>query len=513
MLLIENCGILRFDQPVELIQFPSKTIEKNREGNVEIKSKILVKKTFSEEVLENINKKIIIAKYYEYVLKHKIQDYFRSTQIVESYRILTRRYDELELDNLITITEFYSHPYGTRTNGYIVLELLNKETRSPIRLPFISTLRNLNLVNEMEKFMKFNEMTYKLPEKPLHEYTIEECRPIGYVAPNTYRHLWINAVDYIQNPNEYPEFTADPIRMNEISYLTGYIHEIIGKFKRNPTEIKFDVQETQENDHLIIRTAKTMITQCGTGSSRMEKIETESKVNSNDETEENTVSYTNNENNSQSYKINKRNQLLIQTDKKNWIRSEVVFGYKAAKYKQNGFYKHCVIKLLISDAIFAMGREETKVRCNKAVPIKIVPVIHEKIWVKSGNPHAQNPTEDDFPVYVENVRYDFDNEQDIAYSCVVKDDFVYKLNNEVYIHNFDSDLDKVCVPGIHFYFQQQEVFSWFGINHIAKEDISGFDEMENFQPSEDFELQKSNLNELKQRHPYFNLNNNMDDSN
>lgn len=47
-------------------------------------------------------------------------------------------------------------------------------------------------------------------------------------------------------------------------------------------------------------------------------------------------------------------------------------------------------------------------------------------------------------------------------SCVHTRDFEYKKDQWINIPDFNSNLDEVCVPGIHYQRQAKDIFNWFG---------------------------------------------------
>jgi len=55
-----------------------------------------------------------------------------------------------------------------------------------------------------------------------------------------------------------------------------------------------------------------------------------------------------------------------------------------------------------------------------------------------------------------------------AYSFIHTNKFVYRLGDSVIENNFDGDLDKTCVPGIHYHDNDDDVFKWFEYMDIPK---------------------------------------------
>lgn len=91
--------------------------------------------------------------------------------------------------------------------------------------------------------------------------------------------------------------------------------------------------------------------------------------------------------------------------------------------------------------------------------------------------------EKDIPKHYYMVRYVFEEEHNIAYSCVAVDSFVYEVGKLTTIPDFDGDLTKVCVPGIHYYFRQAEAMSWHGLPDLTPDQIYGVEELDKFKPT------------------------------
>lgn len=182
-------------------------------------------------------------------------------------------------------------------------------------------------------------------------------------------------------------------------------------------------------------------------------------------------------------------------------------GWKAARTHDGGL---CIVKLLIPhDAKVACDKYKDKYRTNKAVVLSIKPIVYNKnnhyymkdleldecpicmdanathlslpcrhkmcgecwasILLKSPNnecPYCKQKVET-----VEHVDAYQDIEETIteAYSCVYRDDFVYRLGQEVTVTNFDGNLKKVCAPGIHYELKENDVFKWFEYIDIPAE--------------------------------------------
>jgi hypothetical protein len=183
-------------------------------------------------------------------------------------------------------------------------------------------------------------------------------------------------------------------------------------------------------------------------------------------------------------------------------------GYKAAR-TLNG--KMCIVKLFLpNDSKIAWDQYKDKYRTDKAVVISIKPVYYNDkyyyytndfnidecaicfdsqathmaypcrhklcggCWdalmktAANKNCHYCRSTIDkivELPIGQipkDNNNDDF-SKNDImeAYSCIHTDNFVYRINEQVTIDDFDGSMNKVCAPGIHFHDEEKDVFKWF----------------------------------------------------
>jgi hypothetical protein len=112
------------------------------------------------------------------------------------------------------------------------------------------------------------------------------------------------------------------------------------------------------------------------------------------------------------------------------------YGYKLAKTKDE---HDCLITLYIpSDALIAMGLDYGKARANTVQVINIVLLLIEGRKITMGD------------------------EVDEAFPCLHSgSDLVYRKSETIHITDFDSDLTKVCVPGVHFFWSRLDLFRCF----------------------------------------------------
>jgi len=185
-------------------------------------------------------------------------------------------------------------------------------------------------------------------------------------------------------------------------------------------------------------------------------------------------------------------------------------GYKAGRTKD---YKMCIIKLFIpNDSKVCWDMHKDKYRTDRAIVLNIIPIYYSK----NKYYHQRDFVEDECPICLDakvthlsypcrhklcgdcwdimfkigsnkncpycksniekveilpNNRPIIEEDEEIteAYSCVYTTNFVYRKNEQVTINNFDTDLGKVCAPGIHYETEEKDVFKWFEYLDIPDE--------------------------------------------
>lgn len=145
--------------------------------------------------------------------------------------------------------------------------------------------------------------------------------------------------------------------------------------------------------------------------------------------------------------IDERNQLKVLTDK--FTPDNYVYGFKVAKTMKG---EPCIAKLMIPrGAKVACNVNDAKIRTDQAWVVGIFKFEYDA-------PSRTVIYGDQISVaqsfyYKENVN------RDAA-------EFLYRVGDHLQIHNFEPDLGKVCVPGVHFYFSQKQLF------HLIKKDVT-----------------------------------------
>jgi hypothetical protein len=131
--------------------------------------------------------------------------------------------------------------------------------------------------------------------------------------------------------------------------------------------------------------------------------------------------------------INKDNMLSLY-DGENVKKIRI--GYKAANTLDD---QPCIVVLSIPErAQVASKIREIKVRTNIAHVIGI-----ERLQYREGKVFLMNSGENE------------------ATSIVYCKDFIYRVGETIQISDFDGNMDEVCVPGIHFYWDRINPFSHF----------------------------------------------------
>lgn len=319
------------------------------------------------------------------------------------------------------------------------------------------------------------------------------------------------------------------------TFYKSYLFPKEEEIKSNP-KIKFrfyyswfDHNYQDDQDGYITGNINDHIMQYGSGVSAKLRGITASKVETNDTRVKNINNYQYKHGHEESnLEIDEHNYLLVKSiDKKELEKGR--FGYKAARTNDN---KMCIVKLFIpEDAQVAWNHQPTygqdfgKFRTNKANVLWIKPVIYKNntfyfvddfetyecpvcmdeeathmgfpcrhklcsgCWeevLKTGGqkcPFCKGLIKKTMELDEELVKINKDMDEDErslkeAYSCVHTDDFVYKLNHEVTVNNFERDLDTVCAPGIHYQKKVDDVFKWF--EYLDVPDIPEIPESDGF---------------------------------
>lgn len=138
----------------------------------------------------------------------------------------------------------------------------------------------------------------------------------------------------------------------------------------------------------------------------------------------------------------------------------VLYGYKIAKTVNN---EPCIVKLGIKEhATVIKGiAEYNKLRVNRCDVLAIGRIVYADYFTK----------------------YIYD--QDIAVNSIYSGkSIIYKINEEVMVKNFCSDITKVCAPGIHFFLNQIDaIFYNNAIRHCRAIFFDAGEEMANIDPS------------------------------
>lgn len=184
-------------------------------------------------------------------------------------------------------------------------------------------------------------------------------------------------------------------------------------------------------------------------------------------------------------------------------------GWKIAT-KLHG--EHCMIKLLIpSDATIISAEANKKCRTSEAYVLSIIPIefIKEKVTSKpvslgkqevddKNQSKEENEEENDdyskelkpswlekfsnllpddfFDAKVTKAKYNWEDEQEIAYS-IYQPSFVYKKDEFVKPETFDKSF-KCCSGGIHFFNTQSDAIEYALNHYISNTNIIGYEKME-----------------------------------
>jgi Family of unknown function (DUF5758) len=146
--------------------------------------------------------------------------------------------------------------------------------------------------------------------------------------------------------------------------------------------------------------------------------------------------------------IDDNNKLKVLTDQ--FTPDGYVYGFKVAKTMKGA---PCIVKLMIPrGAKIACNVNDTKLRVDTA-------------WVVGIFKY-------DYDEHTKTVKYG--DQISVARSFYYKEkvasgnapEFLYRVGDQLTIHNFNPDLGSVCVPGIHFFFSQKQLF------HLIQRDVT-----------------------------------------
>ena len=157
---------------------------------------------------------------------------------------------------------------------------------------------------------------------------------------------------------------------------------------------------------------------------------------------------------------NNKNDLELKLKSKKLLSRLCKYGYKVGISKNN---KPCIIKIeLLEESQVAGQGIEKKLRTNTCKVIGIF----------------------EFSIDNASVKYDVSSKITQAVALFDKH-FEYILGQVISVDNFNTDLTKVCVPGIHFFLDQEDALNFYcnqyGFNnHIESHIIYGFNDVERF---------------------------------
>lgn len=146
--------------------------------------------------------------------------------------------------------------------------------------------------------------------------------------------------------------------------------------------------------------------------------------------------------------IDENNKLKVLNDK--FTPDGFVYGFKVAKTMKGEL---CIVKLMIPrGAKIACNVNDSKLRVDKAWVVGVFKFNYDELTrtVKYGE--------------MINVARSFYYAEKVVNSY--QPEFLYRVGDLIEVKDFDPDLGHVCVPGIHFFFSQKQLF------HLIKKDVT-----------------------------------------
>ena len=199
-------------------------------------------------------------------------------------------------------------------------------------------------------------------------------------------------------------------------------------------------------------------------------VSTKKKTIKDEKVEYTEIKYTklnNNEDVEMEWVINNNNKLEVKTNGSK-IPNKIIYGYKAVKSLNS---EPCIAKLQLLPESKVATADNKKMRTDKVKVLGIFKI---------------NIDED-------KISYDIDNEITTATSSVHPSEFMYNKGEIAYESNFDPDLSKVCVPGIHFVFSQEDALKFHKIDNKL---ISNYDALEEYGRLDNL-IDDDNVNKIK----------------
>jgi hypothetical protein len=143
--------------------------------------------------------------------------------------------------------------------------------------------------------------------------------------------------------------------------------------------------------------------------------------------------------------IDEDNQLSVLTETNSPDLNPGRYGYKAVHSLEG---KPCVAKLKLLPDSKVAGGDNIKLRTDKALVIAIWKFVVDGDKVTYLTDQSEEPILEAIP-------------------CIYKDkEFKYKVGNIAQVDDFDPDLSKVCVPGIHYVLSPKDVFHFHNLKEI-----------------------------------------------
>jgi len=441
---------------------------------------------------------------------------------------------------IVTFYYLYTFSYYCKLDFYLIIRITTNGQE--LRTPYITTFDSINF-KEIHQYLIGLPVQLKLPK-----YWIDEEEVV--------MHSQISEQNMLNNSSLYSSKTTYVVEekegLKDETFHKQFYND--NKFHLFDNKSNYEIlMKTKSKDEKVIENSFTYINYGGNTKSQTYTINTDNKL---------TITSSNSQKRINEGSVDEdldaiKGELLdttnipvpLQID----ARQDMMYGYKAAKVKLLDKYYPCIVKLLIpSDAKCAFSIEETKIRADKAIPIKIIRFtketyqgeffdeddeddvietanksilvkISDNIYKKASSlmnilPFHKAPvkisdsapvkipddvsvndesltnkfldlvnksilSDADIPSFYSLVKYVLEEEYQAAYSCVMVDNFVYEIGKLITIENFDGELNKVCVPGIHFYFRQEEAFSWHGLPNLMNFQIEHYEKMEQFIPN------------------------------
>lgn len=404
-----------------------------------------------------------IKNYYNYILKNELKKlptlpYF--TNIKDLYRIKQMTYDSYEYKNYFNSKKnntgnyvFSCSVFKNKNKKYVYTRVINLTFIEIYEIYYDNILYKKSAIMHDFYTDKTKKLTYfykdlNITEKfesneNIHNFYFDSITNIR--AKNLFNNFHNgNTINYINNK----EFLLDVFSLHKKSIYLENIHKIINKYdlshnfdlyklnscKKNSCKKIYnanaDIIEYSANYKNIIECSNTKIT---TATSNYVVKKTFQFIKNTNPIR--LLTKFTNEKNKEEITLNENNYILELkiNDKKQDLNNLTVYKYAFVDY--NNKKTNCIIEMELPRDAKVASDGAKKYRCDKLIP--------KKVYIN----------QDDEKNYSMEIKID---------KCfsVHDNNYIYYIDQLCKEINFDNNLDKVCVPGLHYFLTKENAIEY-----------------------------------------------------